>query len=103
MSEQPSCTVSVLNNTNICPVVRRFRVIAKSGQIIACDRELNGGTPELPSTARLLLLLLLFLNFCSLFNCPQEYKTRGLKQEVRNKISTAARCPDLRQDKMTPE
>ena len=35
--------------------------------------------------------------------CPREYKSRGLKQEAKNKISTVATGPDLCQDKMTPE
>ena len=44
----------------------------------------------------ILLLLLLCL-------CHREYKARGLKQEAKNKISTVARGPDLRQNTMTRE
>jgi len=48
------------------------------------------------------ILLWLLLLSCL---CPQEYKARRLKtkQEAKNKISTVARGPNLRQDKMTQE
>ena len=49
------------------------------------------------------MMMVIMIMIIIIIICPREYKSRGLKQEAINKISTVATGTDLRQDKMTPE